>query len=412
MSRRVLMICYHYPPVAGSSGYQRTLNFARNLPEHGWEPLVLTVHPRAYPQAGPLEAAEGTPRAIRAFALDSSRHLAIKGRYPAWLAWPDRWISWWLGAVPGSARKVRRFAPHVVWSTYPIATAHLIGSSWSRRLRRPWVADFRDPMSEDNYPSALQGRLVRRVERVTLKASSRIVVTTDGAASEIAARYPDLVGHDSFTTIPNGFDESAFAAAEALERPIRHSGAPLELVHSGILYPAERDPRPFFHALSELVAEGALRAGDVRVRLRATAHDAVYQPIIDKLGLGGLVSLEPPIPYVQALAEMLAADGLLLFQGSICQNQVPAKAYEYIRARRPVLALTDASGDTARLLRSCGFSRIYPMDTVAEIKRGVVALLEDIRSGHSALASQETIAKFDRRYQARVLAQVLNSVAG
>ena len=42
-TRRVLMIAYHYPPCAISSGQQRTLSFSRHLPESGWEPIVLTV---------------------------------------------------------------------------------------------------------------------------------------------------------------------------------------------------------------------------------------------------------------------------------------------------------------------------------------------------------------------------------
>ena len=46
--KRLLMIAFHFPPLAGSSGIQRTLCFARHLPRFGWEPLILTAHPRAY----------------------------------------------------------------------------------------------------------------------------------------------------------------------------------------------------------------------------------------------------------------------------------------------------------------------------------------------------------------------------
>ena len=34
------MVAYHYPPVQGSSGIQRTLKFAGYLPEFGWQPIV------------------------------------------------------------------------------------------------------------------------------------------------------------------------------------------------------------------------------------------------------------------------------------------------------------------------------------------------------------------------------------
>jgi hypothetical protein len=37
--KRVLMVAYHFPPLAGSSGIQRTLRFAQQLPDFGWEPI-------------------------------------------------------------------------------------------------------------------------------------------------------------------------------------------------------------------------------------------------------------------------------------------------------------------------------------------------------------------------------------
>ena len=39
--KRVLMVAYHFPPLAGSSGIQRTLRFVQHLPALGWQPLVL-----------------------------------------------------------------------------------------------------------------------------------------------------------------------------------------------------------------------------------------------------------------------------------------------------------------------------------------------------------------------------------
>ena len=46
--KTVLMIAYHFPPLAGSSGIQRTLRFVQHLPALGWKPVVLTADPRAY----------------------------------------------------------------------------------------------------------------------------------------------------------------------------------------------------------------------------------------------------------------------------------------------------------------------------------------------------------------------------
>src|SRR5262245_33717768 len=102
MSRRVLMVAFHFPPLSGSSGIQRALRFVQHLPAHGWEPVVLSAHPRAYEATSADLMQEVPPQTVveRAFALDTARHLAIAGRYPRMLALPDRWCSWAMGAVP------------------------------------------------------------------------------------------------------------------------------------------------------------------------------------------------------------------------------------------------------------------------------------------------------------------------
>jgi len=94
--KRVLMIAYHYPPLRGSSGIQRTLAFSRYLREYGWQAIVLTAHPRAYPETGEDQLGD-VPVDVpvyRAFALDASRHLSVRGAYPKLIALPDRWSSW------------------------------------------------------------------------------------------------------------------------------------------------------------------------------------------------------------------------------------------------------------------------------------------------------------------------------
>ena len=99
--RKLLMIAYHYPPVKGSSGIQRTLKFSAYLREHGWEPIILTVHPRAYAQVSDDQMGE-IPAGMeveRAFALDTSRHLALGKRYLGWMAQPDRWAAWTLSLI-------------------------------------------------------------------------------------------------------------------------------------------------------------------------------------------------------------------------------------------------------------------------------------------------------------------------
>ena len=153
--RRVLMVAYHFPPLAGSSGIQRTLRFVQHLPALGWQPLVLTADPRAYERTSPdlLPDVPAGTVVRRAFALDTARQLSWKGRYLDALARPDRWMSWRFDGVRQGLQLIREFKPELIWSTYPIPTAHRIGLELHRRSGLPWVADFRDPMAQDGYPA-------------------------------------------------------------------------------------------------------------------------------------------------------------------------------------------------------------------------------------------------------------------
>jgi hypothetical protein len=191
--KKVLMVAYHFPPLAGSSGIQRTLRFAQQLPEFGWEPIVLTAHPRAYERTSDdlLDEVPARLTVKRAFALDTARQLAIGGRYLGWLARPDRWMTWRFAAVGAGLSLVREHAPHAIWSTYPIATAHVIGRALARKTQLPWIADFRDPMAQDGYPAdPATWKSFKDIEREAIADARLATFTTPGAAREYRRRYP------------------------------------------------------------------------------------------------------------------------------------------------------------------------------------------------------------------------------
>ena len=414
MVKRVLMVAYHFPPMNVSSGIQRTLRFAQHLPESNWEPTVLTAHPRAYPGMSQSSLAE-VPSHLqvhRAFALDAARHLSLRGAYPRLLALPDRWSSWWLGAVPAGLALIRKLKPDVLWTTYPIATAHLIGYTLHRLTGIRWVADFRDPMAEPDEPAkADQNRALAWIEYKTLQHCERAVFTAPGALQLYAERYPDIP-QSRLSIIENGYDESAFACAKEALAPGRPTNGPTVLVHSGTIYPSARDPRPLFGALAELHKTGGVTPGTLRVVLRATGCDAYLRGLIESYGIGDIVALEPVVPYRAALAEMLSADGLLLLQAANCNYQVPAKLYEYLRARRPILALTDPAGDTAGILRDAGINTIAPLDSQEQISRLVVSFLDLLREHRAPVAAEAQVTAASRRVRTFELAKVLHDAAG
>jgi glycosyltransferase involved in cell wall biosynthesis len=406
---RVLMVAFHYPPCSGSSGILRTLKFSRYLRDQGWGPIVLTAQPRAYPTTGVSQLAE-IPAEVpvhRAFALDARRHLAVRGSSPRLAVLPDQWSSWWLGAVPAGLRLIRRHRPQALWSTFPIATAHLIGLTLQRLSGLPWIADFRDSMTEDDYPTHPRTRQIYRwIESRTVRAASSLVFTAPSASRMYLSRYPGLSA-SRCAVIPNGYDEDDFAALSLADARPRPAGGPLRMVHAGLMYQEERDPRPFFQAVARLRREGRVTPEILRVELRAPGSDEYYTRLTTDLGIQDLVHILPSLPYRESLADCASAAGLLIFQGKSCNHQIPAKAYEYLRLRRPILALTSADGDTAALLTECGGSTLVELSDEQAIYQTLPTFLEALRAGAHPLPDPDRAARYARRNQAGQLGQLL-----
>ncbi len=409
MNTRVLLTAFHFPPQAASSGIQRTLSFSRHLGKNGWDPMVLSASPRAYSVQNPSQLASVPADLVvrRAFALDTKRHIGIKGRYPEALALPDRWISWWIAAVPTGLSMIRKYRPQVLWSTFPIATSHLIALALHRVTGLPWVADFRDPMLQPSYPvSKPQRAAYAWIERQTIERCTAAVFTTHSARESYVARFPHLPA-SKFSVIENGYDEDGFGGATPA--PVI-PGERLTLVHSGVLYDTGRDPSPFFEAMATLKAQGKIGESSLRVILRAPGEMEEIEALVAKYGVQDMVKVEPPVPYREALKEMLAADGLVVFQGTPFNTQIPAKIYEYFRARKPVLGLVDTSGETARVLRAAGFDAIAQMDSSAAIAPVLERLLLQIRQGQAHVASEELIASSSRTHRAGQLALIFDAI--
>lgn len=405
--KRVLMVAYHFPPMAGSSGIQRTLRFVQHLPRFDWQPLVLSAHPRAYERTSDDLQREVPAGTIvrRAFALDTARHLSLRGRYFGAMARPDRWVSWEFDAVRQGLRMIREFKPDVIWSTYPIATAHLIGAALHRRSGIPWVADFRDPMAQPGYPAdPLTKRQFEAIEKHALESAALSIFTTPGAARVYHERYPACT--QRIAVVENGFDEESFAASEAAQpQTVPLTPGATTLLHSGIVYPDERDPTQLMMALQRLRNNGAIDAQRLRLRFRAAVHDELLHTLAREHGVADLIETLPALPYQDALHEMRCADGLLVMQAANCNEQIPGKLYEYLRAGRPILCLADAAGDTAGLLRQAGVDTIAALDSANEISALLPRFVELVRAGYAPLPKPAFVESASRRGRTLLLAQ-------
>jgi glycosyltransferase involved in cell wall biosynthesis len=406
------MVAFHFPPYTGSSGVQRTLRFVQHLPAHGWRPIVLSAHPRAYPQTSSDLLASIPSEVIvrRAFGLDASRHLSVAGRYPAALARPDRWATWRYSAVLSGLQLIRRHRPRAIWTTAPIPTAHAIGLALHRLTGLPWIADFRDPMIDEQISMDARSRqALLRLEARILRHARFSVFCAPAAAALYTARYPRTPS-DRIAVIENGFDEESFAARAAgpISRPTRAEA--VTLLHSGFVYPVERDPTHLFAAMASLRRRAVPVV--VRVRFRASGNEVLLRALAERQGVSDLVELLPPVSYRAALEEMLEAQGLLLLQGAEVNDAIPAKLYEYLRAYRPILGLTAEGGYTAGTLRAAGIDSIAPLHDSNRIEQVLDRFAGDLVAGRAAAADPAFVNSCSRAMRAKDLAALLDRLQG
>ncbi len=413
--KRVLLIAFHFPPVKGSSGLQRSLRYSAYLHKFGWQVEVLTVKPLAYAKTGDDELGD-IPDHVpvhRAWALNARKHLSLFGRYPGALAKPDPWMTWKFDGVRLGRKLLKNNKFDAIWSTYPIVTAHQIGLTLANEFKLPWIADFRDLMAYDEWPQdPTEREHLLGFQKEIVTTATLCVLTTPGATKRYRRMYPE-VNPESFVYLPNGYHEPSFGGIQtgASQQGVAESSSSRTvLLHAGILYPSERDPRPFFEALSRLKADNEIDARSLCVRLRATGHDDHYRPMLEKYAISDIVELAPALPYKDVLKEMTECAGLLIFQAANCNEQIPAKLYEYFRAGRPIVALTDANGDTAATIIEERAGLIAQIDDRDSIMTMLKTFLNSIKRGSAASIPTDQIAKYSRENQTGDLARLLDVV--
>lgn len=251
----------------------------------------------------------------------------------------DGWLPVLGAHSPGLLRRLRSSHFDLLWSTADPWSSHLLAGLLSRQLDCPWVADFRDPWSLCGVRTQGRARWARRLdakaERWILERAAQVTFTARTTQSQYAEAYPTLQG--KLVTVENGFDPSALAAyppraSSALQRSEGRFRA-LFLGRFRALSSLER----WLPVLGSLPAEQARRLTLAAVgpltpadsaRLAETCQGVQYEAL-------------PPVPH-EALGAVLQRADLLLLSTSPGRGQIiPAKLWDYLPARAPILSICE-----------------------------------------------------------------------
>ncbi len=400
-SKRVLMVAFHYPPEHSSSGVLRTLKFSKYLPDYRWQPTILTVRENCYDQTDNalLQQIPPSVRVCRTSAFDTKKVFSIRGKYLRITTIPDRFVAWLPFAVSAGLRLIRIERIDAIYSTSPMATAHLIASALKSLTKIPWIADFRDPWTEPALIANRRAPLFRLecfLERRVIQQADRLVFTTEQLREELVSRYPD-VDRRKAVVIPNGYDEEDFPD---LSR-VRPDPLPIRIMHTGLVDASYRSPRGFLEALAHLLKNGDILADQVHVEFMGGGEylrSADFRSQLENLGLERVVSIAGRVSYAECLQRQARSHILLLLQcGSDTRALIPAKAFEYLRVGRPILAIVPP-GASSELFQRTGGAKVADPNDPAAICNALLELLVNARAGNwSSDARPAALQSYTRR---------------
>src|SRR5262249_28881199 len=115
----------------------------------------------------------------------------------------DPAAAWYRPAVRSVLRLVTAEPIAAVLSSVPPYTAHLVGRHLRKRFGIPWLADFRDPWSQNLVRQALPGWrrwIDRRMESSCLRWADRVICNTDRLRAAFNRLHPELPA-DKFLTL-------------------------------------------------------------------------------------------------------------------------------------------------------------------------------------------------------------------
>lgn len=414
--KRVLILTYYWPP-AGGAGVQRWLKHSRYLRDFDWEPVVYTAsNPdlsvadegllRDVPDglevwSTPVREPYDLYRRLTGAAEKAPVGHGFSGGSKGWkqrmgmwvranLFIPDAKMLWIKPSVNFLVKKLASDPVDLIISTGPPHTMHMIARQLRDRTGIRWLADFRDPWTNNDFYNRLPltswaDNQHRKLEEQVLRSADAVVTVSPTWAEEFAQ-----LAERKVEVVTNGFDEQDMTTKTSISREqfiIHHIGSMYE----------DRNPSSLWQALAELASEDDTFRRLLNVKLTGNTEASVIESI-HRFGLVEQLEVSPYQAHEKVTAEMGSAALLLLLLNDSpdIEGRIPGKLFEYLAAGRPILCIGSKTGDSAGIIRETGTGTSHDFTEQDAIKQTIFGYYQAWRTGNEHRNTGD-ISRYSRR---------------
>ncbi len=422
--KKVLIITYYWPP-QGGVGVQRWLKLSKYLLKHNCEPII-------YTQSKGLSSLEDP-------SLLSSIPVGLKILRNQ-IFEPNKFFSFFSNKRPSSDILIQDstnfFTKILIWlranlfipdsrclfikpsilflnnylqknhvdliiSTGPPHSMHLIALALKNQHNIKWIADFRDPWTYIEYFEKLpllntQKKKHKNLEKEVLSQADLVLSVSDSWAKDF-----NQLGAKKTAVLTNGFD------AEDYKYTNLNQNKSFIIGHFG-LYNQLRDHVFLWDVIKKISHDIPSFKQDLKIIFSGEVHANFFKQI-HHFGLTNKLDYFSYLPHSDAIRKMLESDILLVTQGDTrsVSGRLPAKLFEYIGARRPILAIGAKNSDLEKIMSNISYCWFVEFNNDKLLYDTIIKIYEMRNSSNTY---NDNISQFSREEQAKDLIKTIDDL--
>lgn len=433
-SKKVLIITYYWPPTGGA-GVQRWLKFSKYFRQFNWEPIIYTPSNPDFPINDETLLKDVLPNleilktqinepydvyrkimgkkktdTVNQGFLSESKENKVLQKMMIWVRGnffiPDARKFWIKPSVSYLSDYLKEHKIDAIISTGPPHSMHLIALGLKQQFNIPWIADFRDPWTQIDFYNQLQltkwaDRTHKKLEKSVLKSANKVVTVSGHWAEDLK-----LLCDRNIDVITNGFDADDFTSTEDTNL------MPGFLFHHIGALNKDRNPHTLWKVLGDLCKENNSFKRDLKLKFTGKTDAAVFESLKEH----GIFENAEKTDYMahSEVVKLLLKSPVLLLPLNDTPNIlgiVPGKLFEYLAAKRPIFAIGNVEGDTAKIIADAHAGTMVGFKDEEHTKKRVLELYEQFNKRTLQIDST-SIEKYSRKSCAESYTTLLNEIVG